>query len=193
MIEMIVDTTIALDKKVCKELKEINSDCIVSDSLCCWGKLFANKMDITYICSTTTFAFNKYTAPMMKQSFKEIMYMILGMRKINKKLELLRSHGYDVKDFISIIENDNDTNTIVYTSKEFQPMVDTFSDKYYFVGPSVADVTVEKELMEGKKIYISLGTVNNKNLSFYKNCIEAFRDSGGATKAVDAILKIIEI
>lgn len=177
MIEMIVDTTIALDKKVCKELKEINPDCIVSDSLCCWGKLFANKMDITYICSTTTFAFNKYTAPMMKQGFKEIMYMILGIRKINKKLELLRGHGYHVKDFISIIENDNDTNTIVYTSKEFQPMVDTFSNKYYFVGPSVADVTVEKEVREGKKIYISLGTVNNKNLSFYKNCIEAFRDS----------------
>lgn len=177
MIEMIVDTTIALDKKVCKELKEINPDCIVSDSLCCWGKLFANKMDITYICSTTTFAFNKYTAPMMKQGFKEIMYMILGIRKINKKLELLRSHGYHVKDFISIIENDNDTNTIVYTSKEFQPMVDTFSNKYYFVGPSVADVTVEKEAREGKKIYISLGTVNNKNLSFYKNCIEAFRHS----------------
>ncbi len=185
MIEMIVDTTIALDKKVCKELKEINPDCIVSDSLCCWGKLFANKMDITYICSTTTFAFNKYTALMMKQSFKEIMYMILGMRKINKKLELLRSHGYDVKDFISMIENDNDTNTIVYTSKEFQPMVDTFSDKYYFVGPSVADVTVEKEVRENKKIYISLGTVNNKNISFYKNCIEAFRDSN-----VDVIMSI---
>lgn len=29
MIEMILDTTIALDKKVCKELKEINPDCIV--------------------------------------------------------------------------------------------------------------------------------------------------------------------
>ena len=168
MIEMVVDTTIALDKKVCNELKEINPDCIVSDSLCCWGKLFANKMDITYICSTTTFAFNKYTAPMMKQGFKEIMYMMLGMRKINKKLELLRNHGYYVKDFISIIENDNDTNTIVYTSKEFQPMVETFSDKYYFVGPSVADVTVEKEVIDGKRIYISLGTVNNKNLSFIK-------------------------
>lgn len=185
MIEMIVDTTIALDKKVCNELKEINPDCIVSDSLCCWGKLFANKMDITYICSTTTFAFNKYTATMMKQGFKEIMYMILGMRKINKKLELLRNHGYYVKDFISIIENDNDTNTIVYTSKEFQPMVETFSDKYYFVGPSVADETVEKEVIEGKRIYISLGTVNNKNLSFYKNCIEAFRDSN-----VDVIMSI---
>ncbi|WP_434796424.1 macrolide family glycosyltransferase [Terrisporobacter vanillatitrophus] len=175
MIEMIVDTTIALDEKVCKELKEINPDCIVSDSLCCWGKLFANKLGITYICSTTTFAFNQYTAPMMKQGFKEIMYMVLGMRKVNKKLELLRSHNYDVKNFISIIQNDNDTNTIVYTSKEFQPMVDTFSDKYYFVGPSVADISVEKERKVRKKIYISLGTVNNKNFDFYKNCIEAFK------------------
>ncbi|WP_343348762.1 macrolide family glycosyltransferase [Terrisporobacter petrolearius] len=185
MIEMIVDTTVALDEKVCKELKEINPDCIVSDSLCCWGKLFANKLGITYICSTTTFAFNQYTAPMMKQSFKEIMYMVLGMRKVNKKLELLRSHGYDVKNFVSIIQNDNETNTIVYTSKEFQPMVDTFSDKYYFVGPSVADVMVEKERNARKKIYISLGTVNNKNINFYKNCIEAFKDND-----IDVIMSV---
>lgn len=185
MIEMIVDTTVALDEKVCKELEEINPDCIVSDSLCCWGKLFANKLGITYICSTTTFAFNQYTAPMMKQSFKEIMYMLLGMRKVNKKLELLRSHGYDVKNFVSIIQNDNETNTIVYTSKEFQPMVDTFSDKYYFVGPSVADVMVEKERNARKKIYISLGTVNNKNINFYKNCIEAFKDND-----IDVIMSV---
>ncbi|WP_018590583.1 macrolide family glycosyltransferase [Terrisporobacter glycolicus] len=185
MIEMIVDTTVALDEKVCKELKEINPDCIVSDSLCCWGKLFANKLGITYICSTTTFAFNQYTAPMMKQGFKEIMYMVLGMRKVNKKLELLRSHGYDVKNFVSIIQNDNDTNTIVYTSKEFQPMIDTFSDKYYFVGPSVADISVEKERKACKKIYISLGTVNNKNIDFYKNCIEAFKDGD-----IDVIMSV---
>lgn len=185
MIEMIVDMTVALDEKVCKELKEINPDCIVSDSLCCWGKLFANKLGITYICSTTTFAFNKYTAHMMKQSFKEIMYMVLGMRKVNKKLELLRSRGYDVKNFVSIIQNDNETNTIVYTSKEFQPMVDTFSDKYYFVGPSVADVIIEKERNSRKKIYISLGTVNNKNIDFYKNCIEAFKDND-----IDVIMSV---
>lgn len=185
MIEMIVDTTVALDDKVCKELKEINPDCIVSDSLCCWGKLFANKLGITYICSTTTFAFNQYTAPMMKQSFKEMMYMVLGMRKVNKKLELLRSHGYDVKNFVSIIQNDNETNTIVYTSKEFQPMVDTFSDKYYFVGPSVADVIIGKIRNPRKKIYISLGTVNNKNINFYKNCIEAFKDND-----IDVIMSV---
>ncbi|WP_291651111.1 macrolide family glycosyltransferase [Clostridium sp.] len=176
LIEMVVDTTIALDKKVCAELESIKPDCIVSDSLCFWGKLFAEKLDIPYICSTTTFAFNKYTAKMMKQGLKEIIRMILGVGRINKKLELLRSHGYYVKDFISIIQNDNETNTIVYTSKEFQPMVDTFSSKYYFVGPSVANITIKKEERKRKKIYISLGTVNNKNIKFYKNCINAFKD-----------------
>lgn len=174
LIEMVVDTTISLEEKVLKDLSQFKPDCIVSDSLCFWGKLFAKKMSIKYICSTTTFAFNQYTSKMMKQGFKEIMFMILGMRRINKKIEILRQRGYNIKNFISIIENNNDTDTIVYTSKEFQPMVETFSDKYYFVGPSVANKIVQIERRERKKIYISLGTVNNKNSEFYKNCIEAF-------------------
>lgn len=176
LIEMIADTTISLDEKVCRELRNFNPDCIVSDSICFWGKLFSVKMNVPYVCSTTTFAFNQFTAKMIKKDFNEIMRMILGMGRINKKLEILRKNGYEVKDFISIIQNNNDTNTIVYTSKEFQPMVDTFSDKYCFVGPSVSNLTVAFEEKKRKKIYISLGTVNNKNIKFYKNCIKAFEN-----------------
>lgn len=176
LIEMIVDTTISLDAKICRELKDFNPDCIVSDSLSFWGKLFAQKLNIPYICSTTTFAFNKHTAKMMKQSFIEVMRMVFGMRRINKKIKLLRRKGYEVKNLISIVSNDNDTNTIVYTSKEFQPMVETFSSKYSFVGPSVSKVIVEPKGRNKKLIYISLGTINNKNINFYKNCINAFKD-----------------
>ncbi|MCC0651209.1 macrolide family glycosyltransferase [Clostridioides sp. ES-S-0001-03] len=176
LIEMIVDTTISLDEKVCRELKEFNPDCIVSDSLSFWGKLFAQKLNIPYICSTTTFAINKHTAKMMKQSFIEIIRMVFGMRRINKKIKLLRRKGYEVKNFISIVSNDDDTNTIVYTSKEFQPMVETFSSKYSFVGPSVSKVIIGSKERKKKLIYISLGTINNKNINFYKNCINAFED-----------------
>lgn len=177
LIEMVSDTTIALDEKVCRELREFKPNCIVSDSVCFWGKLFAKKMNIPYVCSTTTFAFNKHTAKMMKQSFNEIIRMLLGIRRINKKLELLRKHGYDIKNLVSIIENNNDTNTIVYTSKEFQPMVETFSNKYYFVGPSITNEITELKNKTRKKIYISLGTVNNKNSRFYINCIKALEKS----------------
>lgn len=176
LIEMIVDTTISFDVKVCTELKDFNPDCIVSDSLSFWGKLFAQKLNIPYICSTTTFAINKDTAKMMKQSFSEIIRMSFGMRRINKKVKLLRKKGYKVKNFISIVSNDNDVNTIVYTSKEFQPRVETFSSKYSFVGPSISKVIVESKERKKKLIYISLGTINNKNIEFYENCISAFKD-----------------
>ena len=176
LIEMVVDTTISLDRKVCSELQEFNPDCIVSDSICIWGKLFAMKLKIQYICSTTTFAFNQYTAKMMKRGIGEIIRTIIGIPRINKKMKLLKINGYNVKNFISLIQNDNDTNTIVYTSKEFQPMSETFSDKYAFIGPSIMDVESKDPRHEHRTVYISLGTVLNKNYSFYKNCIKALKE-----------------
>jgi len=178
LIEMIVETTIALDEKVCTELREFRPDCIVSDSLCFWGKLFAKKLGIPYICSTTTFAFNQHTAKLMKRGIKEIFRMIVGMPRINQKVQLLKDHGYEVDHFVSIIQNDNETDTIVYTSKEFQPKAETFSDRVSFVGPSVRhSPEVPEERKSRTFINISLGTVLNQNKDFYQNCIKAFADS----------------
>ncbi|HWO98930.1 MAG TPA: macrolide family glycosyltransferase [Bacillus sp. (in: firmicutes)] len=175
LIEMVADTTIALDEKVCKELKEIQPDCIVSDSLCFWGKSFAKKLGIPYICSTTSFAFNQYTAKLMKRSFMELWRIIVGMPRINKKIHLLKDHGYEVENFVSIVQNDNETDTIVYTSKEFQPMADTFSERYAFVGPSIRQFPpVQNDKKDRKVVYISLGTILNQKQDFYQNCIKAF-------------------
>lgn len=175
LIEMVAYTTIALDKKVCKELREIKPDCIVSDSLCFWGKLFAEKLEIPYICSTTTFAFNQHTAKLMKRSVKEIWKMIVGMPRINKRIKMLRNYGYKIKNFVSIVQNDNETDTIVYTSKKFQPMADTFSERYAFVGPSIRKFTsAQTDKNDRNTVYISLGTVLNQNRHFYQYCIKAF-------------------
>ncbi|MFD3270514.1 macrolide family glycosyltransferase [Paenibacillus dendritiformis] len=178
LIEMVADTTIALDEKVCKELREIQPDCIVSDSLCFWGKLFAKKLGIPYICSTTTFAFNQYTAKLMKRGFIELWRMIVGLPRINKKIQLLKDHGYEVENFVSIIQNNNETDTIVYTAKEFQPMAGTFSERYAFVGPSIRQSPpVQNNKKDRKIIYVSLGTILNQNQDFYQNLIQAFADT----------------
>ncbi|MGG4393145.1 macrolide family glycosyltransferase [Paenibacillus thiaminolyticus] len=178
LIEMVADTTIALDEKVCKELREIQPDCIVSDSLCFWGKLFAKKLGIPYICSTTTFAFNRHTAKLMKRGFIELWRMIVGLPRINKKIQLLQDHGYEVENFVSIIQNNNETDTIVYTAKEFQPMAGTFSERYAFIGPSIRQSPpVRNHKKDRKLIYISLGTILNQNQDFYQNLIRAFADT----------------
>lgn len=176
LIEMVVDTTLNMDGMVAGLMAGFRPDVIVSDSVCFWGKLFAYKYKVPFVCSTTTFAFNKHTAKLMKQRPMELLRMLLGMPRIQAKIQALQAGGSPVKDFVSIIQNDNDTNTIVYTSKGFQPMAETFSDKYVFIGPSVPAAAARPQVGEKPRIYISLGTVLHDNIGFYQNCIEALGD-----------------
>ena len=174
---LLVDTTLALDDMVCKEMERLQPDCIVADSMAVWGKAVALKLGIPFVSSTTTFAFNKHSAQIMKQSLGELFGMIFSMGKINKDIKRLQDKGYPVKSVLDIIQNDDNTHTVVYTSPQFQPCADTFSDKYAFVGPSVRPVTEQIEKTKEKLIYISMGTVVNDQADFYKNCIKAFADT----------------
>lgn len=175
--KILVDTTLALDDKVCKDMEQLQPDCIVADSMAIWGKAVALKLGIPFVSSTTTFAFNKYSAKIMKQSIGELFGMIFSMSKIQKDIKRLQDKGYPVKNVLDIIQNDEKTDTVVYTSPQFQPCADTFSDKYAFVGPSVRTVTEQIEKTKEKLIYISMGTVNNDMLQLYKNCIAAFKET----------------
>ena len=171
------ETTLALDEMVCADMRAYAPDCIVADSMAVWGKAVAKKLGIPFISSTTTFAFNRYSAKVMKQSGGQMLKMMLAMPKINRDLQRLRDRGYPIKNILDIIQNDDRTDTIVYTSPEFQPCADTFSDKYAFVGPSIRPATETIEKTHDVLIYISMGTVNNDLLPFYRACIAAFADS----------------
>ncbi|MBQ7002503.1 MAG: glucosyltransferase [Oscillospiraceae bacterium] len=174
--ELLVSSTLALDAMVAEKVREISPDLIVSDSVAYWGKLTAMKYGIPYVSSTTTFAFNEQSSRYMKQGIGSLFKMIFSMPKINKQLRRLQDKGYPVKNILEIVKNDNATNTIVYTSKYFQPCSDSFSDKYHFVGPSIRPVQQPFEKTAEKTVYISLGTVV-KNPEFYHNAIKAFRDT----------------
>ena len=168
--ELLVSSTLALDEMTSRVIGEIKPDVVVSDSVAFWGKLAAMKHGLPYVSSTTTFAFNKYSAKYMQESAWDIVRMLAAMPRINKQLKRLRDKGYPVKSLLDIVQNDNETNTIVYTSKYFQPRSETFSDKYHFIGPSIRPITNPIEKTADKLIYISMGTVN-QNRDFYRNCI----------------------
>ncbi len=172
-VELLVSSTLALDEMVTEKIGEIEPDVIVADSVAYWGKLAALKHGIPYISSTTTFAFNRYSSKYMKHGAGETIKMLLSMPKVNKQIRRLQEKGYPVKGLLDILQNDNDTNTIVYTSKYFQPCSETFSDRYHFIGPSIRPVTETYEKKADKMVYISMGTVN-QNKDFYRHCINAF-------------------
>ena len=177
--EILVDTTLALDEVIARDMAQMKPDCIVADSMAVWGKAAAMKYGIPFVSSTTTFAFNQHSAKLMKQSGKELLGMLFAMPKIRKHIKRLQNVGYPIKSVLDIIQNDDHTHTIVYTSPEFQPCADTFSKEHYaFVGPSIRPVEERIEKRAEKLIYISMGTVNNAMLSLYKNCIQALAETG---------------
>ena len=176
-IEILVNSTLALDEALLEQINEWNPDCIVADSMALWGKLIALKLGIPFISSTTTFAFNQHSSKVMQGSLKDLFKVILQMGKAKKHLKRLQERGYPIKSALEIIQNDNNTHTIVYTSPEFQPYAETFSDKYVFVGPSIRSTTEIIRKTREKLVYISMGTVNNDMVQFYKNCIEALKDT----------------
>jgi len=174
---VLVDTTLALDDMVCREMERLQPDCIVADSMAVWGKAVARKLGIPFVSSTTTFAFNQHSAKVMKQSFRELVSMLFAMPKIQKDVKRLQTKGYPIKNVLELISNDDVTDTIVYTSPEFQPCSETFSEKFVFAGPILRPVEQPVAKKREKLIYISMGTVNNDMLPLYRNCIQAFKDS----------------
>lgn len=176
--QILVDTTLALDSAILSDMRALAPDCIVTDSMAIWGRLIARKLGIPFVSSTTTFAFNRHSARIMKQSPSQLLRMLLSMPKIGREIKRLQAAGYPVKSVLDIIQNDENTDTIVYTSPEFQPCAKTFPAAHYaFVGPSIrpAEKTMEKPAQP--LVYISLGTVVNNQPAFYRQCIAALADS----------------
>ncbi len=172
-IELIVNSTLYLDKMVCEKVTAIKPDVIVSDSVAFWGKLIAKKLNIPYVSSTTTLAFNQYSAKYMENGSGSLLKMLFKLPKINKQMKKLKESGYPIKSFLEIIGNNNTTHTIVFTSKFFQPCAETFSERYHFIGPIIRPIHTPMKKTAEVTIYISLGTVL-KNKDFYDNCIKSF-------------------
>ena len=172
---VLVDTTLALDEPVCRQMEQLKPDCIVADSMAVWGKAVAKKLGIPYVCSTTTFAFNRESAKIMPHSLKETLSMITSMGKVNAQVKRLKERGYPVKSILDLIGSDETVHTVVYTSPLFQPCAETFPEHFAFVGPSIRPARSEVEKTGEKLVYISMGTVNNDMLPLYQACIEAVK------------------
>ncbi|CEG25438.1 macrolide family glycosyltransferase [Bacillus sp. B-jedd] len=166
---------------VLEQIKGKRFDYIIHDSMFGCGHLLAQILNLPAINSCTSFAqtkasfdfSNKMPAEILKPIYDEF-HSLKGMvmEKYNVKID----SPYEV--FCNPAQL-----TIVYTTREFQPFGETFDHTYKFVGPSLPlqikqNNNIETAaLKENSPIYISLGTVFNRNIDFYKLCFGAFGNS----------------
>ena len=186
LIEMAVDTALAMDEWMRREFEERRPDIVVADSVCAWGKLFAWKYGLPWVCSTTSLAFNEHSARYMKQSPGEVVHMMLGLPRMNAATRRLREAGFPIKSFVQLVENRSDVDTIVYTTRAFQPMADTFGDRFAFVGPSVKALPELRTDRVRPLVYVSLGTVLSDG-AFFRRCVQALSELD-----CDAVLSVGE-
>ncbi|MEE3960168.1 glycosyl transferase [Bacillus cereus] len=183
--ELLLHMVKSMDKIIeiiLEEVKEEEYDYVIYDNNFAVGWIIAEVLQLPKISSCTTFAITKKMAStLMKNhgeenkkspSYQEVMYIF-------KKWEDI--YGITLNERQNVMTCPGDI-TIVYTSKLYQPNVEEFDDSYIFVGTSIAqrkDVdTFSLEQEKGNKlIFISMGTVFNKQPDFYYTCFEAFRDS----------------
>ncbi|MGG4220199.1 macrolide family glycosyltransferase [Paenibacillus jamilae] len=167
---------------VLEQIKEEHFDYIVHDSMFGCGRMLAQILKLPAISSCTSFAQTKESfAHNMEQLSNHIPTYIV--KSINDKFQNLTAmvkekYGVEIHSPYEVFCNPAPL-TIVYTTREFQPYEEAFDQTYKFVGPSISSRLTQENFdftaIEGKNpIYISLGTVFNQAIDFYKLCFEAF-------------------
>lgn len=164
--------------------EETNYDYLVCDPIIFAGEKLKKKLNIKKTISTlTTFAMCdeivKYFVQAKNEEDKQEFLAFFEKMK-PEMAKLKEDYGIELPNSMEeIILGYNVDLNLVFTSKYYQPYTNKFDDKKFaFVGPSIFD---RKELEnfkidnpDNKKVvFISLGTVANQNLKFYKDCLKA--------------------
>ncbi|WP_270584100.1 macrolide family glycosyltransferase [Bacillus smithii] len=186
---------------VLEQIEGEHFDYIIHDSMFGCGRLLAQILKLPAINSCTSFAqtkesFDKMLEQLSKEIPEEIVKPIYDeFRRLTEMVK--EKYDVEIRSPYEVFCNPAPL-TIVYTTREFQPFGETFDQTYKFVGPSISSRLTEENFnltaIKGKSpIYISLGTVFNQAIDFYKLCFKAFGNTdhtvvmsiGGKTQISD--------
>ncbi len=175
----LLETAQILVPQLLPRVKADNPDVIIHDSLSSWGLYIARILKVRAICSTTTFAISSQVAVSSAADVMRFLRMIMAapgsifhFRRIANHLR--RKYRVAPRVQADMFRNDSDLN-IVYTSSAFQPFSDSFPKHYRFIGASIEEPPPSDFPLPPakKRVYVSLGTLFNNNLPFFKTCFDA--------------------
>ncbi|MGB7337378.1 MAG: macrolide family glycosyltransferase [Phototrophicaceae bacterium] len=161
-----------------EELRYEQPDLIIYDSTCMWGYIASRMLNIPSICSITHFVLDGSVSHLPKLTM--LRYILTAIPKLPRIIQWKRTMNQQFgKEHVGGITEYADLN-LVFTSEEFHPDNDFIDERFHFVGSSI-DITTRndsnfKVTNDTTTVYISLGTINNLNLAFYRTVFEAFED-----------------
>lgn len=166
---------------VLEQIEGEHFDYLIHDSMFGCGRILAQILKLPAINSCTTFAQTKETFDNMFEQLSENISAetIDEFQRLSGMVK--EKYGVEIHSPYEVLCNPASL-TLVYTIREFQPSGEDFDQTYKFVGPSISsrlnEETFDFTAIKGKNpIYISLGTVVNQAIDFYKLCFRAFENT----------------
>lgn len=184
-----LNMTLACIYDLVEQVKADGADYIVYDACAVWGKYIAASVGIPGINSITTIVSTPW---LLLGDFKLSMHiiwtlltgaprvipwarrqLITMLARIDVPYQGLLFHIFD---FFASVGDKN----IVFNTTKYQPFPDKLEGDFEFVGASIPecrdDIENEFKDLAGKPlVYVSLGTLHNTDIGFYRNCIAAFK------------------
>lgn len=162
---------------VLKQTRGEHFDYMIHDSMFGCGRLLAGILKLPAISSCTSFAHTKVTFDNIMEP-PSVTPAEIVERFQSLAAAVSEKYGVEIRSPYEVFYNPAPF-TVVYTTREFQTDEELFDHTYKFVGPSISSRPVQENFdltaIKGKNpIYISLGTVFNEAVDFYKLCFEAF-------------------
>jgi MGT family glycosyltransferase len=173
-----------------EELEQVRSECpacVVHDCLAGWGKLFAEALSLPAVAVFPLFAGNrsvKLWRFTKRGSLGEfILPLLSALSSMPTFFALRRSFrrdfGVNLSSRIAL-----EPLNVVLTSRFFQPRGETFDERFVFAGPPADDWEEEAESLSReasgeRSVYVSMGTVWNRNVDFFRTCFEALASFDG--------------
>ncbi|WP_062235806.1 macrolide family glycosyltransferase [Fictibacillus sp. FJAT-27399] len=170
---------------VLEQIEGEHFDYIIHDSMFGCGLFLAQILKLPAINSCTSFAQTKASFDKMLEHLSQ-----------NIPTEIVNTINNDFQNLATKIKEKYDIEirspyevfcnpapfTIIYTTREFQPFGETFDQTYKFVGPSISLRSTQENfdltaIKVKSLIYISLGTVFNQAIDFYKLCFKVFENT----------------
>lgn len=162
-------------------------DCIVYDAACLWGRLLALILRVPAVAVYCSYAINVHV---LRLGSRELQASLASPRgqggggqqsfmEMYRLLETLRAR-YQLPPLGNLFAQAEALN-IVCVPREFQPASESFDERFLFVGLPLHERHAEADFpfarLEARPLlYISLGTLVNDRLPFYRHCLEAFGD-----------------
>ena len=182
-----IDMTLACIEPLLEITRQDNPDCVIYDPCCVWGKYIGESLQLPTVSSITTLVSSHWLLLCdWRLSLHIIGCLLKGVTRIawarRVGIELMAKIGvefrgiyYHIFDFFACVGELN----IVFNSKTYQPFENKLQGDFRFVGPSIPEkrdtVEMDFSFLENKQlIYVSLGTIHNQDLGFYKNVMTAF-------------------